>query len=917
MANRRKWMKAVMALLALVVVAQAGVGVLVRTERVHEYLIAHLERAFGRQVEVREFDARVFPSLRLDADGVTVGEDPAFGNEYFLRADKLSAGLRWMDLLRGHFEFGTLSLTRPSLILVRSGLGRWNLEDWLPPTKSGGSGGARIYGPPSAASAANRLQKIEFDDGRVNFKLGQDKKPFAFIDVTGSVEQISAGRWQLQLEAQPWRSGVALQSAGTLYVRGDVAGTSARLQPAQFAVHWTQASLADLLRLLRGQDYGVRGSFALDAVAQSGAQGDSTTKAAGVTNTLNKDGELPIAAPSDWTFSVQARAASIHRWDLTERGDNPRVSIRIGGRGNVASRSLHGTEMAIEAPGSNLRGAVHFSDGVPEVQVDSAGVQARDLLAWWRAFEPGVDEGLTIEQYFTGSTTVRGWPPRIENLAFSSNGGAAKIPGVEERVWIGAVRGGRERERLAMEPVRLQLGGEPETVLAAARRRASVALHNAGDLTASEDFAAHEGGLEIEAQVDQIATVLRGAAAIGRPINHGWDLDGRAQGSMQWDWYRKRGERWSGKIVVSKARLAVAGLNQQLQVGNAAYVFDHGKHSVLLGAVDGFGTTWSGAIRENRDVVGEAQARWSFSLHGGLLNAADIDRWVGPRARPGWLRTLLSSLGSSADTLAKDDASKGDPSQGGANANLAVTGGVSASELLRRVDAEGDLSVDALTVENLQFEKVRVTGRLHGLQLEANDIAAQWAGGRARGSLSAKFFPHPEYDLTAQLDAANLAQLPVTPNVAEHWSGVASGKVHLTTEGVGRVEVLKNLTGQGSILLRNIEFRGWDVGASVSDGAAHAGVSRWVGGSGTFSLRNQKLLLDNLRLDGAREAVFVSGSVDFARKAELLINSVNGERPATRTAISGRTLRVSGPLEAPLVSVDAGPARSTAGVAAP
>ncbi len=206
---------------------------------------------------------------------------------------------------------------------------------------------------------------------------------------------------------------------------------------------------------------------------------------------------------------------------------------------------------------------------------------------------------------------------------------------------------------------------------------------------------------------------------------------------------------------------------------------------------------------------------------------------------------------------------------------------------------------------------------MHGLQLEANDIAAQWAGGRARGSLSAKFFPHPEYDLTAQLDAANLAQLPVTPNVAEHWSGVASGKVHLTTEGVGRVEVLKNLTGQGSILLRNIEFRGWDVGASVSDGAAHAGVSRWVGGSGTFSLRNQKLLLDNLRLDGAREAVFVSGSVDFARKAELLINSVNGERPATRTAISGRTLRVSGPLEAPLVSVDAGPARSTAGVAAP
>ncbi len=900
-----------MALLALVVVAQAGVGVSVRTGRVHEYLIAHLERAFGRQVEVREFDARVFPSLRLDADGVTVGEDPAFGNEYFLRAEKLSAGLRWMDLLRGHFEFGTLSLTRPSLILVRGGQGRWNLEDWLPPAKSSNSGGVRIYGPPIAANAVNRLQKIEFDDGRVNFKLGQDKKPFAFIGVTGSVEQISAGRWRLQLEAQPWRSGVALQSTGILYVRGDVAGTSARLQPAQFAVHWTQASLADLLRLLRGQDYGVRGSFALDAVAQSGGQGEGIGSVADLANPSPKNVALASAAASDWTYSVQARATSIHRWDLTERADNPRVSIKIGGRGNVASRSFDATEMVIEGPSSNLRGAVHFSGGVPEVQVDSAGVQLRDLLAWWRAFEPGVDEGLSVEQYFTGSTTVAGWPPRIENLAFSSNGGAAKIPGVAERVWIGAVRGGREREKFVMEPVRLQLGGERDAVASVGKRRAAVPLHNAGDLMASQDFASHEGGLEIETQVDQIATVLRGAAAIGRPINHGWDLDGRALGSMQWDWYRKRGERWSGKFVVSKAHLAVAGLNQQLQVGNAAIVFDHGKHNVLLGAVEGFGTTWSGTIRENRDAAGGAQPRWNFSLHGGQLNAADIDRWVGPRARPGWLQSLLNSLGGSSG-----DTSNGD-SQGATNASLTVTGGISASELLRRVDAEGELSLDALTVENLQFEKVHVTGRLHGLQLEASDIAAQWAGGKARGSLSAKFFPRPEYDLTAQLETANLAELPVTPNVAEHWSGLASGKVHLTTEGVGRVEVLKNLSGQGSISLRNVEFRGWDVGASVSDGAAHAGVSRWADGSGTFSLHHQKLLLDNLRLDGGKETILVNGTVDFARDAELMIESVNGERRASHVAMLGRTLRVSGPLEAPLVTVDAVPARSAGGITAP
>ena len=906
-----------MAMLALLVLAQVAVGVLVRTARVHGYLIARLERAFGRQVEVNQFDAEVFPSLRLDADGVTVGEDPAFGNEYFLRAEKLTAGLRWRGLLGGHFDFGTLLLTRPSLILVRNAQGRWNLEDWLPPAKSGTSGIGRIYGPPSAAGAANRLQRIEFDDGRVNFKLGQDKKPFAFVGVTGSVEQVSAGRWQLQLEAQPWRSGVALQSAGTLYVRGDVAGTSTRLQPAQFALHWTQASLADVLRLVRGNDYGVRGSFALDAVAQSGVQADGAKSAVGTGGTSGAPTEadpslnhapLTNVAASDWTFSIQARAASIHRWDLTERADNPRVSFRLGGRGNVALRSVNATEMVLEAPASNLRGSVDFAGGVPDVQVDSAGIQVSDLLAWWRAFEPGVDEGLRIEQYLTGSAGAHGWPPRMDILTFSSNGGVAKIPGIAEPVWIGAVRGGREHDKFVMEPVRLQLGGDRAGVASAARRRAGLPLHNAADLTASQDFLAHTGGLELEAQVDQISGVLRAAAAIGRPVNHGWDLDGHALGSMQWDWYRKRGERWSGKIVLSKAHLAVAGLNQQLQVGNAAYVFDHGKHSALLGAVDGFGTTWSGTIRQNLGANEDTQARWNFSLHGAQLNAADLDRWVGPRARPGWLQTLLTSLSGSSN----------EQPQAASNTILSAAASTSASELLRRVDAEGDLTIDALTVEKLTFEKVRVSGRLHGLQLEASDIAAQWAGGKVRGSLSAKFAPRPTYDLIVQLDSANLVQLPALPNVSERWSGLASGRMHLTTEGVGRVEVLQNLIGQGTVSLRNVEFRGWDVGASLADGAAHEGVSRWASGGGTFSLRNRKLLLEDLQLSGAQQAIFVNGSVDFARDAELLIKSADGARPSNHVAISGRTLKVSGPLDAPLITaVDTVPAHSSPSIAAP
>src|SRR5712691_3233738 len=147
MTNLQKWWKPALGIVVLVVAMQAGVSFLARTHRVHAYLVAHLERAFGRQVEVASFDARILPSLQLDANGVTVGEDPSFGQEYFLRAERLSAGLRWTGLLRGHFEFGTMSLGKPSLILVQNSEGRWNLERWLPPAKVNTMQSARIYGP--------------------------------------------------------------------------------------------------------------------------------------------------------------------------------------------------------------------------------------------------------------------------------------------------------------------------------------------------------------------------------------------------------------------------------------------------------------------------------------------------------------------------------------------------------------------------------------------------------------------------------------------------------------------------------------------------------------------------------------------------------------------------------------------------
>src|SRR5215469_6484536 len=237
MARARTFAKWIAVVVILLVLVQMGLPYLFRNRRTRAYLLSHLEKSFGRRVEVRDFSADLLPFPEIEMDGVSIAEDPAFGPEYFLRADKLTAGVRWLGLVRGHFDFGTISLTRPSLILVRDEQGRWNLEGWLPPAALVPATTGVVYGPRNDGEGANHLRKIEFDEGRINFKTGDEKRPFAFTGVSGSVEQVAPGRWELRLEAQPWRSGVPLQSTGTLQVRGEVAGTSAHLQPAEIQAH--------------------------------------------------------------------------------------------------------------------------------------------------------------------------------------------------------------------------------------------------------------------------------------------------------------------------------------------------------------------------------------------------------------------------------------------------------------------------------------------------------------------------------------------------------------------------------------------------------------------------------------------------------------------------------------------------------
>src|SRR5579872_3827607 len=131
--SKRKLLRGILIGGVLLFAASFGFSRALRASAARRYLIAHLAASFGRPVDVSWFDFSLLDGAKFQAHFVSVAEDPQFGSEYFLRADTLTAGLRWTSLLAGRFEFGSVSLYRPSLNLSRDAEGRWNIDRWLPP----------------------------------------------------------------------------------------------------------------------------------------------------------------------------------------------------------------------------------------------------------------------------------------------------------------------------------------------------------------------------------------------------------------------------------------------------------------------------------------------------------------------------------------------------------------------------------------------------------------------------------------------------------------------------------------------------------------------------------------------------------------------------------------------------------------
>ena len=481
--NRRwtRWVKYLLLLVIFLWAADFAISLLIRHTRLEKKLTAKLESVFGRSVEVGRYNFSLWGGPTLEAQSVTFSEDPRFGYEYFLRAESLTVRLRWESLFRGHLQLGTISLVRPSLNLVRNADGDWNVAEWLPKPSGASSPAA------SPRPSTIRFGRIEVDSGRINFKRASEKLPFALVNVNGYLEPDGQGRWTMNLSAVPTRAAVVLQQAGTIYVSGHVGGTSSRLRPAVLDLAWGDAALSDVLRLARGYDFGVRGNLAVMVHADTESD--------------------------NWLLQLHAEVRQLHRWDFALRPDNPAVNLNAKMILYPLASGLDVTDATLEAPHSWAHAQARFSWRTPaeyqpppkeslspdQIEITQSEVDLDDVLAWIRAFHPGIANDLALNGSASIHAAFSVWPPRLTSAAGAIAGADFTSSRLRVPVHLGQTQFRYDHEIFTLLPSTVSYGPAGgslrlETTSHVGTREFPV-YHLSGNLTQIRDLVATAGVL--------------------------------------------------------------------------------------------------------------------------------------------------------------------------------------------------------------------------------------------------------------------------------------------------------------------------------------------------------------------------------------------------------------------------------------
>ena len=270
-------------------------------ERFRRRLQAELERTLHRQVTFGEVSLRLLPRPGFVITNATLGEAPAFGSEPFVRVERVECDMGWRALVGARLDFSHFRLQHPTINLVRKSGEGWNFERLLLLSSAFSRPAASAPSTPAAASPL----ALEVEDGRVDFKLGENKKALAITDLRAQLSfNPSRGYLQFRLSGDPVRTDLSLPTPGAVEVTGEWTPGKDLRGPLKAVVRAREALVYDWAPLLSGRTTGLYG--VVDAELRcTGSIRNLDIEGGGRLTGLHRWDQLPPANPMPWTISLR------------------------------------------------------------------------------------------------------------------------------------------------------------------------------------------------------------------------------------------------------------------------------------------------------------------------------------------------------------------------------------------------------------------------------------------------------------------------------------------------------------------------------------------------------------------------------------------------------------------------------------
>jgi hypothetical protein len=804
-------------------------------------------RAVARPVEIGSVQLRFLPP-GFDLENLVVDEDPSFGAEPMLRATEATARVRLISLLRGRLDVSRLELTEPSLNLVRRADGRWNLEELLEHM-------ARTPTAPTAKSKSEiklGFPYIEASSGRINFKFGAEKKPYALLDADFALWQESENEWGVRLKAQPLRTDTDLNNAGVVLVNGTwQRAPNLRNTPLQFSLEWSRAPLGQLTKLISRNDMGWRGEVRLDA-------------------TLN-------GTPAGLQIGADASIDDFHRYDISSMGGGMRLQMHCDGNFSSVEQMVH--QIFCSLPAGNGMISLHGDAGLPgahrvDLSLELENVPMTAVAQLARRAKKNLSADLVATGGVQGDFVARedeksvGGPEfegqgEITDLRLQSASNGVDLSAGTVPFVLVSGKGKRSKPSYLTDPfveaangLRIEYGPFP------------VALGKGLPAEARGWFGPSGYALMLHGE-GEISHTLPLASMVGLPA-----INAKAEGIAQMDlvvagsWTNRLSQDASGfsapqvtgKVQLHNVRASIRGTSAPIEISSAELVLSPDEARIdKLNARAG-NARWTGFVSLPRGCGVPGACVASFELNTDKVALNGLHNWLRPPSAERHWYQVLPSNSPPASFLQ----------------NLRATGKVSAGRML---------------IHNVAADRVSASLTLEQGKLDISDLRADVLGGKHQGNWQIDFAAGPTvYSGNGTLKTISLGQ--VADAMHDPWiSGAASASYRVKASGADPAALWKSAEGalqfdisDGALLHVVLSSDGlplrigdWRGRAQLRDGKLEIEKGELTSPSGTYEISGTAL--------GRGLDFKLSQSGDPAVPASAIVYSVTGTLAEPHVAV--------------------------------